>query len=124
MGYIPQKDILENLNSPKGILAYAKNIVMSQTKAISLLDIDLKWLLGEKNADWALVDIDCGLSELNLLTLLTEFNDYNSTTNPFFEKRKEYIAHYFDVFCQKQKAILEKKELLFSAIQKIYPSRV
>jgi hypothetical protein len=121
---IPQKMTLEALSSPEKILAYAETIATQKTKAISLIDIDLKWLLGEKNTDWALAEIDCGLSELNLLSLLPAFNDYNAKTNPFFEKRKAYIAHYFTHYCQTQDAILEKKELLFSTVKKIYPSPI
>jgi hypothetical protein len=121
---ILQNNILEDLNNPEKILVYAKNIVANKTKAISLVDIDLKWLLEEKNSGWILADIDCGLSEINLLSLLPDFNNYNSKTNPFFEKRKEYIAHYFNIYCQKQKNILNKKEFLFSAIKKIYPSHI
>src|SRR5205085_5397945 len=31
---------------------------------------------------------------------------------------------YFEVYCQKQEAILEEKELLFSAIKEIYPPHI
>lgn len=122
---IPQKNTLEDLNNPEKILAYAKNIATNKTKAISLIDIDLKWLLGEKNADWVLIDIDFGLSELNLLSLLDEFNNnYDSRKYLFFKKRKKYLMHYFNIYCQKQEAILEKKELISSEIKKIYPSHI
>lgn len=121
---IPQKTLLEDLNDLEKILAYAKNIVANKATAISLIAIDLKWLLGEKNTDWALVDIDFGLSELNLLSLLPEFNDYNLKINPFFEKRQEYVVYYFNVYCRKQEAILEQKKLLFSAIKKIYLANI
>ena len=121
---IPQENILEDFRHPKKTLAYAENIATNSTKAIALTAIDSKWLLGEKNTEWMLADIDFGLSELNLLSLFTEFNDYDAKTNPFFEKRKAYIAHYFKVYCQKQETILSKKELLFSTIKKIYPSSI
>lgn len=119
-----QNGTIEDLMDPKKIVAYTKNILRNKTKAISLIDFDLKWLLDEKNSHWALVDIDFGLSEINLLSLLPEFNDYNSKMNISFEKRKEYIAYYFKAYCQKQEAILEKKELLFDAIKKMYPSDI
>jgi hypothetical protein len=119
-----QNTPVEDLISSEKMLAYAQNIVTNQTKAISLIDIDLKWLLGENNDSWALADIDFGLSELNLLSLLPEFNDYNSNTNLFFEKRKDYIAHYFNKYCQQLEDILVKKELLIFAINKMYPSDI
>ena len=81
---VSKSNILEDLNNPEAVLAYAKTIETKKTQAISLIDIDLKWLLGERNTDWALADIDFGLSELNLLSLLPEFNDYDLKTNPFF----------------------------------------
>jgi len=121
---IPQKSTLEDLNNLEKILAYAKSIVTNKIKAFSLIDFDLTWLLGEKNAGWILADIDFGLSELNLLSLLDEFNDYNFKTNPFYAKRKEYVERYFKVYCQKQKAILEKKEILFSEINKSYTPKI
>jgi len=121
---MPQKNTLEHLNNPEKILAYAKTIVTKKIEAFTLIDFDLAWLLGETNAGWILADIDFGLSELNLLSLLAEFNDYDSEMNPFYEKRKEYIEHYFDVYCQKLEAILEKKEILFSEITKCFSPEV
>lgn len=121
---VPQKNTLDDLNSSEKILAYAENIAINQTKGISVIDIDLKWLLGEKNTGWALAEIDVGLSELNLLSLFPEFNDFDSNVNPFFEKRKAYIAHYFDVYCQTQAALLANKELLLSAVKKAYPASI
>lgn len=121
---IPQKNTLEYLIDPEKILWCAEKIATEKSKAISLIDIDLKWLLEEKNFAWALIDIDFGLSEINLLSLLPEFRDYDLKNNQFLEKRKEYIEYYFDMYCQKQDAILEQKELLFSAIRKNYPFEV
>lgn len=120
---IPQTHALEDLIDAEKIVDYAHTIVTQGTKAISLIDIDLKWLLDETNAAWALTDIDFGLSELNLLSLLPEFNDCHSK-NAFFEKRKAYIAHYFTLYCKKQDTILEKKEFIFAAIKKIYPAHL
>jgi len=121
---IPQENMWEDLDNSEKILAFAKTIVTKKIKAFSLIDFDLAWLLGKKNAEWILADIDFGLSELNLLSLLDEFNDYNSKTNPFFEKRKETVEHHFDVYCQKQEEILEKKEILFSEIKKSYAPKI
>jgi len=121
---IPQKSTLEDLNNPEKILAFANIIVTQKITAFSLIDFDLAWLLGEKNAGWILADIDFGLSELNLLSLFAEFNDYNSKTNPFYERRKEYVERYFNVYCQKQQAILEDKEILFSEIKKFYAAEI
>lgn len=116
-----QQNTLEDLMDPEKILAYSKEIIKKKIEAISLIDLDLKWLLEEKNAEWILSDIDFGQSELNLLSLLTEFNDYNSKENPYLENRKKYIARYFKVYCRAQTNILLKKELLFSAIKTTYP---
>jgi len=121
---IPKKNTLETLNSPENILIYAKAIVKKKTGAFSLIDFDLAWLLGEKNINWMLADIDFGLSEINLLSLLAEFNDYNAKENPYYTKRRAYTLHYFNAYCQKQKAILKNKEILFSAIKKTYPSKI
>ncbi len=120
----PQRISLDDLNNSEKILAYAHNIVKMKTKAISLIDIDLKWLLGEKNADWILADIDFGLSELNLLSILDEFNDYNAESNPFFEARKKYIEHYTHEYCRQLEAILENKKMLLSCVEQIYPANV
>ncbi|PCI39588.1 MAG: hypothetical protein COB50_00905 [Thiotrichales bacterium] len=116
----PEVNMAENLNNPEKILSYAKTIITNETKAFSLIDFDLVWLLVRGNYRWIFVDIDFGLSELNLMSLLDEFNDYNSEKNPFYEKRKQYVARYFAVYCQKQADILQNKKVIFAAIKKSY----
>lgn len=119
-----QRISLEDLKDSEKILTYADIIVKKKCEAISLIDIDLKWLLGEKNSGWILADIDFGLSELNLLSLLDEFNDYNAESNTFFEARKKYIDRYTNQYCRQQEAILENKKMLFSSVEQIYPASV
>lgn len=120
----PQNIALDDLLNIEKLLTWAQNIVENKIAAVSLFNIDSKWLLGEKNADWALIDIDFGLSEINLLSLLTEFNDFDCRTNMFFEQRKRTIAYYFNVYCQKHKTLMENKEVFLSAIKKFYPSHI
>lgn len=118
---VTQNTTASDLITLEKVLAYSQSIITNKISSISLIDIDLKWLLDEKNFDWAFVDIDFGLSEINLLSLLDEFNNFNLKANMFFEQRKKYVIHYFKVCCQKQEALLEQKDLFFSAVQKIYP---
>lgn len=121
MDGILQKNTQDDLANPEKLLAWVENIILYRTKAISLIDIDLKWLLEEENSLWALIDIDFGLSEINLLSLLPEFNNYDAKNKLFFQNRKEYITYYFNIYCQTLENILKQKELIFSAIKKSYP---
>lgn len=118
---IPQTTAVKDLVAHKNLLTFANKIAENKAEAFGLIDIDLKWLLEEKNYHWIFADIDFGLSEINLLSLLDEFNNVDAKNNQFLETRKKYIAYYFAIYTNTQKVLLENQALIFSAIKTIYP---
>lgn len=119
---VPVHNTRNLIHHPDSLLSFCRRLVLDEGEAFSLIDFDIAWLLGEENAQYSLDDIDCGLSELNLLSLLAEFNDYDAELNPFFDQRKETIEHCFSVYCQQLDSILGERDTVFSEIAVCFSS--
>ncbi len=113
-----------DLSDPPQGLQFCKRVLLEKMSAFSLIAIDFEWLLGANNNSWALVDIDFGLAEINLLQLLPEFSIANFKDERLQSQRKTSIQFYFDVYLQQLRQIMADAEVISCEISKIYPKHL
>ena len=117
-------DVLNYFSSATDVLTWADNVAVNKMDSFSLVQFDIEWLLEEKNIEWMLLDIDFGLSELNLLSFFDEFNVYDDGDGVFYEKRKELIEYFYHIYIQTQSVIVKNKNFIFSEIKKYFSKQI
>ena len=117
---VTQNNILNQLSNNEQVLSFSRFIAEKGNQSISLIGFDFTWLLDAVNVDWIFADISFGVSEINLLSLLAEFDVDSESNISSYEKRRKMILHYYQVYYNKLKSFINSSEVIISELKRSY----